>query len=129
MRWGDVRHAAAEFLRYIRDYREREASTLGDYRGVIDSYLLPRFGDRDVASIKAKEIEAYRDELKAMTRPDGSRRLGNRTVVRHLVVLNAIFKRAARVWDLPSNPASGDLVDRPTVSYSGEFDAHAERGP
>lgn len=113
--------AAAEFLRYIEQDREREASTLSDYRGVIDGYLLPRFGERDVASIKPQEIEAYRDELKALTRPDGSRRLSNRTVVRHLVVLNAIFKRAARVWGLSVNPASGDLVDRPTVRYSGEF--------
>jgi integrase len=113
--------AAAEFLRYIRDDREREASTLNDYQGVIKHYLLPRFGNRDVASITAAEIEAYRDELKKLTRPDGSRRLSNRTIVRHLVVLNAIFKRAARVWRLPSNPASGDLVDRPPVRYSGEF--------
>jgi integrase len=36
-------------------------------------------------------------------------------------VLNAIFKRAARVWGLQVNPASGDLVDRPPVRYSGEF--------
>jgi len=113
--------AAAEFLRYIRDDREREASTLNDYRGVINQYLLPRFGDRDIASITADEIEAYRDELKKMTRPDGSRRLSNRTIVRHLVVLNAIFKRASRVWKLPTNPASGELVDRPPVRYSGEF--------
>ena len=113
--------AAAEFLRYVERDREREASTLGDYRGVINGYLLPRFSDRDIASIKSEEIEAYRDELKALTRADGSRRLSNRTIVRHLVVLNAIFKRAARVWKLTGNPASGDLVDRPPVRYSGEF--------
>ena len=113
--------AAAEFLRYVEKDREREPSTIGDYRGVIKSYLLPRFGPRDLASITPAEIEAYRDELKAMMRPDGTRRLSNRTIVRHLVVLHAIFKRAARVWDITVNPASGDLVDRPPVRYSGEF--------
>jgi integrase len=113
--------AAAEFLRYIRDDREREASTLSDYKGVINGYLLPRFEQRDIASITTEEIETYRDELKKLTRPDGSRRLSNRTIVRHLVVLNAIFKRAARVWKLQTNPASGELVDRPPVRYSGEF--------
>ncbi len=113
--------AAAEFLRYIRDDREREASTLGDYKGVINRYLLPRFGHRDIAAITTEEIETYRDELKKLTRPGGSRRLSNRTIVRHLVVLNAIFKRAARVWKLQTNPASGEPVDRPPVRYSGEF--------
>lgn len=114
--------AAAEFMRYIEKDREREPTTIGDYRGVINSYLLPRFGTRDLASITPAEIEAYRDELKALTRTDGTRRLSNRTIVRHLVVLHAIFKRAARVWkEITVNPASGDLVDRPSVRYSGEF--------
>ena len=113
--------AAAEYLRYVEVDRERERSTLGDYRGVVNGYLLPRFGDRDIASITSQEIEAYRDELKAMIREDGTRRLSNRTIVRHLVVLSAIFKRAARLWGLQVNPASGELVDRPPVRYSGEF--------
>ena len=40
-------------------------------------------------------------------RPDGTRRLSNRTIVRHLVVLHAIFKRAARLSGVQVNPASG----------------------
>ena len=117
--------AAAEFLRYIEQDRDREAVTISDYRGVINGYLLPRFGDRDVASITAEEIESYRDELRAMTRPDGSRRLSNRTVVRHLVVLNAIFKRAARVWGLSvtgvrgsRGPSAGALQRRVSATLS-----------
>jgi integrase len=113
--------AAAEFLRYVEHDREREPSTVSDYKGVIDGYLLPRFGQRDLASITPANIEAYRDELKAMVWPDGTRRLGNRTIVRHLVVLHGIYKRAARVWGITVNPASGDVVDRPPVRYSGEF--------
>jgi len=113
--------AAAEFLRYVEHDREREPSTVGDYRGVIAGYLLPRFGQRDLASIAPAEIEAYRDELKTIIKSDGTRKLSNRTIVRHLVVLSAIFKRGARVWGLAVNPASGDLVDRPPVRYSGEF--------
>lgn len=113
--------AAAEFLRYVEQDREREPSTVGDYKGVIDGYLLPRFGQRELASITPAEVEAYRDELKAMVRADGTRKLSNRTIVRHLVVLHAIFKRAARVWGITVNPASGELVDRPSVRYSGEF--------
>ncbi len=113
--------AAAEYLRWLREDREREPSTVGDYRSVINGYLLPRFGERDVASIVAAEIETYRDELKRLVRPDGSRRLANRTILRHLMVLHAIFKRAIRVGWVDANPASAEVVDRPPVRYSGEF--------
>jgi integrase len=107
--------AAAEFLRYVIEVRGREESTVADYRGVIDGYLVPRWGQRDVASITADEVETYRDELLA----EG--RLSARTIVRHLTVLHGIYRRAARVWGLPVNPASADLVERPSVRYSGEF--------
>ncbi len=50
--------------------------------------------------------------------------MSNRTIVRHLTVLHGIFKRARRVWQLPSNPASAELVERPRVSYTGEFDTY-----
>ena len=43
-------------------------------------------------------------------------------VVRHLAVLHGIFKRAGRVWGLERNPASADLVERPKVVYTGEFE-------
>ena len=37
-------------------------------------------------------------------------------------MLHGIFKRAKRVWGLASNPASAELVERPKVVYTGEFD-------
>ena len=47
--------------------------------------------------------------------------LSPRTVVRHLTVAHGVFKYAMRKHGLTRNPASADLVDRPTVRYSGEF--------
>ena len=61
-------------------------------------------------------IDAYKERLIA----EG--KLSNRTIVRHLTVLHGIFKRAKRVWGLADNPASADLVERPKVTYTGEFD-------
>lgn len=107
--------AAAEFLRYVANVRQREPGTVGDYRSVIDGYLLAAFGARQVDEITADMIDAYKERLLA----EG--RLSNRTIVRHLTVLHGIFKRAARVWGLDRNPASADLVERPPVRYSGEF--------
>lgn len=107
--------AAAEFLRFSEHERDVEPSTLADYRGVIDKYLLGEFGALPVDAIDADMVDAYKGRLLA----EG--RIGNRTIVRHLVVLHGIFKRARRVWKIPTNPAAADVVERPKVRYSGEF--------
>ena len=114
-RGGHVQDAAAEYLRFIADVRKRERSTVNDYRGVIDGYLVAEFGPVAITDVTADMIDAYKERLLA----EG--RLSNRTVVRHLTVLHGIFKRAARIWGLQRNPASAELVERPPVRYSGEF--------
>ncbi len=108
--------AAAEFLRFVTESRKRDAVTVRDYRGVIDGYLLPEFGGQVLDAITADDIERYRDRLLL----EG--RLSARTVVRHLTVLHGIFKRAKRVYGLTHNPAAAELVERPQVVYTGEFD-------
>lgn len=110
------RDAAAEYLRYVGEVRKIDARTLDDYRGVVDRYLLEEFGDRPIEAITADDIDSYKEaRIK-----EG--KLSNRTIVRHLTVLHGIFKRAKRVWGLGENPASADLVERPKVVYTGEFD-------
>ena len=89
---------------------------MADYRGVIEGYLDPEFGTKALESITPDEIEAYKERLIS----EG--KLSSRTVIRHLTVLHGIFKRAKRVWGLSMNPASADLVERPKLVYSGEFD-------
>lgn len=106
--------AAAEFLRYVRE-RERETSTIADYKSVIDRYLLAEFGSILIEDITPDMIDDYKLRLL------GEGRLSNRTIVRHLTVLHGVFRRAKRVWGLQDNPASAELVDRPRVQYSGEF--------
>jgi integrase len=108
--------AAAEFVRFKGDVRRIDAATLADYRGVIDGYLLREFGGKPIEAITPDMIDSYKERLIA----EG--RLSNRVIVRHLTVLHGIFKRAKRVWSIDRNPASADLVERPQVIYSGEFD-------
>lgn len=105
--------AAAEYLRYIQEDRQRRASTVADYRGVIEGYLLPRFADSPLEAVTVESVDGYRAELVA------ERRLSARTINRHLVVLHGIFKRAARVWGVSENPAA--VVERQPNRYSGEF--------
>lgn len=108
--------AATEYLRFVADVRQIDPVTVTDYRGVINGYLLAEFGAMELEAVTPDLIDTYKEKLIA----DG--RLSNRTIVRHLTVLHGIFKRAKRVWKIAENPASADLVERPKVVYSGEFD-------
>lgn len=114
--------AAAEFLRYVENVREIDADTVADYRGVINGYLIDEFGDLGIEEISPDAIDAYKEKLLSGEKPEGRRRLSNRTIVRHLTVLHGIFKRAKRVWGLAENPAAADVVERPRVVYTGEFE-------
>lgn len=114
--------AAAEFLRYVENVRQIDSDTVADYRGVIDGYLLGEFGDIAIEEVTPDAIDGYKEKLLSGEKPEGRRRLSNRTIVRHLTVLHGIFKRAKRVWGLAENPASADVVERPKVVYTGEFD-------
>jgi integrase len=107
--------AAGGFLRHVEHVKGREFSTLRDYRYSIGRYLNPRWGDQPVSAIRPADVERLRDDLMAAG-------LSARTVVRHLTVAHGVFKHAVRAHGLARNPASAELVDRPTVRYSGEFD-------
>ncbi len=115
--------AAAGYLRHVEHVKGREASTLRDYKQSLSRYLLPRWGDLPVCSITPADVAALRDEL-LQTRREGREDgplLSARTVVRHLTVAHGVFKHAIREHGLTRNPASAELVERPTVRYSGEF--------
>jgi integrase len=106
--------AAAGFLRHVEHVKGREASTLRDYRGSLKVYLLPRWAELPISAIKPSDVEKLRDELLKAE-------VSARTVVRHLTVAHGVFRHAMRAHGLERNPASAELVDRPTVRYSGEF--------
>ena len=102
--------AAAEWLRFIEEDRERKPSTLADYRSALKAHLLPAFGGRLLKSITPAQINAWRRGLKG---------LSNRSKNKLLIQLHGIFRRAQMVWGLEANPlvrvekhpmrASGDI--------------------
>jgi integrase len=109
--------ATTEFLRFVREERQIDRKTANDYEGVINGYLLEEFGkDTPIAEITPDAVDEYKGRLLK----EG--KISNRTIVRHLTVLHGVFKRAKRKWGLVDNPASADLVERPKVVYTGEFD-------
>jgi integrase len=103
--------AAAEWLRYVEYDRGRRPSTVRDYRNAINGRLLPEFGDEPLEQIDADRIDRWRARLVGELSP--------RTVNKLLVIMHGIFKRAARVYGVPSNPVA--RVDRQPQRSSGDF--------
>lgn len=87
--------AAAEWLRFIEEDRERKPSTLVDYRSALRAHLLPAFGEQPIESITTEDIEAWRRSLVG---------LSNRSKNKLLIQLHGIFRRAQMVWAIQVNP-------------------------
>jgi len=105
--------AAAEWLRYVEHDRKRRASTLRDYRHVVDRVLVPTFGELPLTELTATMVDAFR----AHHVDEG--RLTARTINKYLVLLNGILKRAQRHYGLAVNAAAG--VERQPVRRATEF--------
>jgi integrase len=96
--------AAAEYLRYIGEDRNRTASTVEDYRSIIDVHLLPAFGQQRIEDITVASVEAFQAQLGH--RVHRGRPITPRTRNKVLNVLSGVFSRARKVWGLPMNPAA-----------------------
>jgi len=102
--------AAAEWLRFIEEDRERKPSTLTDYRNVLRSRLLPAFGDRPLKAITPKDIEQWRRSLTG---------LSNRAKTKPLIQLHGIFRRAQTVRGVAANPLA--RVEKHPMRSSGDI--------
>jgi integrase len=94
--------ASAEWLRYCTHERAAKRSTLIDYRAIV------RVLDGELADVPLVEVSTELLERWLAGRPV---ELSNRTRAKYVTALNSIFKRAQRVWKLPTNPAAG--LERP----------------
>jgi integrase len=102
--------AAEEYLRYIEHDRARKPSTVKGYRWVINSRLLPVFGEMRLDDVRADDVETW---LGALDLAPASR-------TKALVLLHGIFKRARKRYALPVNPAAE--VEKPSQTTSGDID-------
>ncbi len=106
-----VADAAAEWLRWCEQERACKPSTLSDYR-----YTAQRV-TRDLGSLAVESVTPEVVERWKAAQND----VANRTVAKRLVILHGIFRRAQRVWGLPSNPVA--TVERPRVRLSDDLEA------
>lgn len=105
--------AAEEWFAWIRDDRQRKPSTLSGYRSLLDSALLPEFGELQLERVTERVIDGYRVRLVR----DG--KLSPRSINKRLIALHAILKRAQRLYGLARNPAA--LVERQPVRSSRDI--------
>jgi len=94
--------AADEWLAYSENVRDCKPSTMRDYRNMA-RVLVREFGSRKIEAITTQDIDLW------ISGYGGS----NRTRQKYLVCLGSIFKRAKKVYGLPTNPV--DVVERPRV--------------
>jgi integrase len=78
--------AAAEYLRYIGEDRGRKASTVDDYRSIVEVHLLPAFGELQLEDVTVAAVEAFQARL--AKRVHRGRRITPRTRNKILNVLH-----------------------------------------
>jgi integrase len=105
-----VADAVAEWLRYAEHDRAVKPSTLTDYRHT-GNRIARDLGEIRLEDVTTELLERWRATLTS----------SNRTVAKHLVILHGVFRRAMKVWGLPSNPAAS--VERPRYRVSDDLDA------
>ena len=111
--------AAREWLRYVELDRKRRASTVNDYRWIVERRLLPEFGSATLESITTQRIDAWRSRLVAAGGLEDGEALSARTINKYLGVMHSILKRAQRVYGLAANAAA--WAERQPVTRSGDF--------
>jgi hypothetical protein len=107
---GRFSEAAEEWLRFIREDRERKPSTLVDYQSALRAHLLPAFGDRELESITPEEIELWRRSLKG---------LSNRSKNKLLIQLHGIFRRARSSSSEDRSPGSARYLTVARPRHAG----------
>ena len=103
--------AAAEWLRFVEQDRERKPSTLRDYRAAVQSRLLPAFGPIAIEQITTERVEQWRASLSE---------LSNRSKNKLLIILHGIFRRAQTVFGLAVNPLA--RVEKHPQKRSGDVE-------
>jgi integrase len=111
------KEAAYEYLRYSEEDRGCKPTTVRSYRSAIETHLIPVFGVRKIEDITTQDIERWRTGLVPGRKQPT---LTNKTKNNLLMLLHAIFRRATKVHNLPSNPVAN--VDRFRVRSSGDIE-------
>jgi integrase len=111
------------------------ATTLGDYRSYLDRFILPKFGERWIASITPNEIIAFVSELREAKKANGEKRSessvanickplgGRRMMGGQMGSVSGIFAYAVQERWIGSNPML-DLMAGIRPTSAGKREHH-----
>ena len=95
---ASIADAAAEYLRFVEVDRQRKASTIRDYKSVIDNHILPTFGKLAIEDLTIEKLERWQRSLGSESP------ISNRQKAKIITIFHGLMERTRRVWKLPSNP-------------------------
>ena len=87
-----------------RSGRRRAFATVRSYKGKVDGYLIPEFGDTPVRQLDKERIRAMTDRLDAIPSPLNPKSKFNGITRPVLIVLMMILRQAARDGIIPAAP-------------------------
>jgi integrase len=99
--------AAERYIQHVEHVMRRKASTVKDYRIMVDRHLAPHFQGTDLERIKPEHVVAY---IEAKSRAG----LSVKTITNHLNFAHGVFKHAVKRGWARSNPVAA--TDRPRAT-------------
>jgi integrase len=115
-----LERAGERYLHHLEHVMQRAASTVQDYRIMLDRHLVPYFGDRPLDRIEPHDLVGY---MAAKRRRGGRARKGEKerglspkTIQNHVTFLHGLMHWSVKRGWARSNPVAS--VDRPPVEGS-----------
>jgi integrase len=86
--------------------RKTGERTLGDYRELLDNYIVPQWGSWRISAVRWEDVDTWVTELTQKPGVRG-RLLAPATVKRIYRITHSLFEYAVKTGKIPSNPAAG----------------------
>jgi site-specific recombinase XerD len=102
--------AGDRYLHHLEHVKQRKASTIQDYKIMLNKHFVPHFGSKSVERIGTREVAGY-IAAKSVAKDKGG--LGHKTIVNHLNFAHGVFAFALKHGWCTSNPVAA--TDRPQM--------------
>jgi integrase len=102
--------AGERYLHHLQHVKQRKASTIQDYKIMLNKHLAPHFGAKSVERIGTREVAGY-IAAKSIAKDKGG--LSHKTIVNHLNFAHGVFAFALKHGWCTSNPVAA--TDRPQL--------------
>jgi integrase len=103
-----VEEVGRRYLEHVEHVMVRKASTVQDYRIILNRHLVPHFGSKAIERITAEDFARY-----IAAKSDAG--LATKTIANHLNFAHGVFGYAVKRGLVPANPVAA--VDRPRALH------------